>query len=436
MASKMSKINSGTILIAFLAVLSGLAGVYLLRQSMKQPPIAVVQQEEPSAPALPSRQTVPMTSRSLPAGHKISLDDVAIVKLTRDQIKDYGLRSAFMTNPKQIIGKTISKPLERGKTFDTANFYPEGTGPGIANRIKPGRRGVTVLLTPTNALMGFAGSGQSVDVLFHYGQNDSDEANRFDPTQRNPTSNQDPNDLRQRSRDRIERRYRNATVTLVENAEILALGDKTVPTEDANGLPEVSRVPVTLLVTPEDAKLIRVADGHGELSLTLRGPAEQVVTKLAKATQKTNLKATRLDSIIPLEPRVRAMQIYRGQKSTVMQFDQEDSLSHRVVDSPNANRVEQNTTYDSRLPTPWASQHSRDPKPNPTSFGRVNSPDEVSNLLQVPPASAFNQISEEDSIKDSIGKPSEPRVIVEPSPFQGVELSMPPIGESPWEELP
>jgi hypothetical protein len=197
---------------------------------------------------------------------------------------------------------------------------------------------------------------------------------------------------------------------------------------------------VTLLVTPEDAKLIRVADGHGELSLTLRGPAEQVVTKLAKATQKTNLKATRLDSIIPLEPRVRAMQIYRGQKSTVMQFDQEDSLSHRVVDSPNANRVEQNTTYDSRLPTPWASQHSRDPKPNPPSFGRVNSPDEVSNLLQVPPASAFNQISEEDSIKDSIkdsiGKPSEPRVIVEPSPFQGVELSMPPIGESPWEELP
>ncbi|MFK7768963.1 MAG: Flp pilus assembly protein CpaB [Mariniblastus sp.] len=360
----MSKVNSGTILLAFIAVLFGLGGTYLLRKSMQKTP-AVVADVVQAKIRPPQKLTVPMTSRSLEAGHRVALDDIALVRLSREDMKKYGIKSAFMTNPDQIIGKTLKEALKRGDTFDTKYFFPSGVGMGIAQRIKPGQRAITVSLTPTNALMGFAGAGQMVDVLFHYGEDSGDLSSgqaqgvRFDPT---ANSYQDPTtgmsgSGRGRSdrRSQREQEYQSATVTIVQNAEILALGDKAIPTGNLLGVPGDQRIPVTLLLSPGDAQKVKVADGHGELSLTLRSPTDREHVQLADTAK--------LDSILKMEDRVMAMQVFRGRGYSEMQFDSTRSLSPRIVDSPAAYDPSKADSYDPESSSPWVSKNGIPSKP-------------------------------------------------------------------------
>lgn len=307
----MTKINSGTILLGFLAVLFGLIGTWAIREYSRKPSAP-----EPQPVAESPRVLVPMASRTMEDGHRIKVDDVALVKMTRKQLKEQGIdKKAFITNSAQIIGKTVKSGIRRGETFDTREFYPEGTGPGIANRLKPGQRAVTVSLTPTNALMGFAGAGQQVDVLFHYGEQRK-VANEDNEPQSTPDTNKS-NPLK---------RFQSATVTLVQNAEILALGNSVVPTDDANGISSDQRVLVTLAVNPADAEAIRVADGNGELSLTLRGPDDRLAI--------ADLGEPRvLSEIIEIDSGVRQMEIYRGTQLTRVEFDANSTFEKSFANS-------------------------------------------------------------------------------------------------------
>ena len=358
----MSKVNSGTILLAFLAVLFGLGGTYLLRKSMNRTPAPRVEQVVRGATRPNSKITVPMTSRVLEAGHRVSLDDIALVRLTREDMKKYGIKAAFMTNPDQIIGKTLKQPLERGETFDTKYFYPLGIGMGISQRIKPGQRAITVLLTPTNALMGFAGAGQKVDVMFHYGEqnemgtdavsNSGPETTRFNsnrsthPTYANGRNGANGARSGNSRANSLDRKYRSATVTIVQNAEILALGDKAIPTNNSLGVPGDQRIPVTLLLSPGDAQKVKVADGHGELSLTLRAADDRSYVELADASK--------LENILKIEDSVRSIQVFRGQNQMDLHFDSADSISPRIVDSPKAYDPSKVEFYDPNNNMPWS----------------------------------------------------------------------------------
>jgi len=66
-------------------------------------------------------------------------------------------------------------------------------------------------------------------------------------------------------------------VTLVQKATILALGQRVNQTGNSSRLGPEERVRVTLAVKPDSAELIRVAEGHGELSLTLRGFGDEEI---------------------------------------------------------------------------------------------------------------------------------------------------------------
>ena len=68
--------------------------------------------------------------------------------------------------------------------------------------------------------------------------------------------------------DFVDQQLRSATATLVQSVEILALGRNSTPTDTSTGLTRDNLVSVTLAVDPRQAELIRVAEGHGELSLT------------------------------------------------------------------------------------------------------------------------------------------------------------------------
>ena len=89
------KLDSSTIMLGFIAILFGLAGTYALRQYLQEePPPPVV---EAPAPRPPQKVTVPLASRDIQAGTKISMDDVALYKMTREEMKKTIKAQSFMT---------------------------------------------------------------------------------------------------------------------------------------------------------------------------------------------------------------------------------------------------------------------------------------------------------------------------------------------------
>ena len=339
----MSRIDSGTILVAFFAILFGLAGAFLLRKSLR--PQTVVRPPAQVVRSAPTKITVPLASRALKAGTQITLDDIALFRLTRDEMKEHGIKRVFMSNPDQIIGKTVAADLKRGSTFDTKDFYAPGTGPGITSKLAPGQRAVTVEIDATSALIGFAGAGQSVDVLFHFGKDTrsadsySGTAGRSDVARgdvdatgawRPPHIDYNPprsyngyaSDYEHQNRWRrgVGKKFQSATVTLVQKATILALGQRVNQDGTSSRLGDAQRVRVTLAVAPESAELIRVAEGHGELSLTLRGEGDEEIVDLTEPKVLSNIIDMGSDDVVIVRPEVREMDIYRGQSRSRVQF--------------------------------------------------------------------------------------------------------------------
>ena len=358
----MQKLDSSTILLAFIAILFGLGGTYALRQYLRQAPPVVA---ETLAPKPPQKITVPLASRNIATGTRITMDDVALYKMTREEIKKSVKVHTFMTNPDQILGKLVMTPIKKGRPFNTEDFYPPGTIPGIGKRIPTGTRALTIMMEPTGALIGFAGPGQHVDVLFHYGQIGSLAGGAslggsgsgggagapnagFVPPHHlfNPPRNRDYfGNTIGGGGGGIGGGFgggsglQNATVTLVQDVEIMALGRESTPTDAARQLASDEKVPVTLAVSPRQAELIRVAAGHGVLSLTLRAPADEAHVVLRDPVT--------IDEIINVSKESNQMVIHRGTSVSRLNFAGSISVESKLSTA----QVNNNTNSDKANPS-------------------------------------------------------------------------------------
>jgi Flp pilus assembly protein CpaB len=221
--------------VVLFAVLIGLGGAFVVRQQMNRPAPASPQIPEPAkiAPMV----HVPIAAINLAHGHTVSLTDVGVISLTQEAYaKSEFASQSFMTAPWQIIGRTIMNPVKKGAAFTPDMLYPVGSGPGIADRLKPGYRAVTVSIENVGAVTGFARPGAVVDVLF---------------------------------RSKADRDRPEVTLTLLERIEVLALNTASVLNATVKLTDEGS---VTLAVTPPQAKVLKVVAGRGDLSLALRNP--------------------------------------------------------------------------------------------------------------------------------------------------------------------
>lgn len=337
-----TSLNAGTILLGFAAVLLGLGATYAVRVLTNRPAPA---EPAPVAVAKPKLVTVPLASRDIAAGTTLTIDDVALYKMSPEEVKEHCGNRSFMTNPSQIVGKISAKQIERGDTFTTEDFYAAGQRPHFADRLKPGLRAVTIKLTPDDALGGFASPGQSVDVLFHY---DASQATHGSATYGAGGASQsghgvafghhDFNPPRRRDyygntiggtggstlAESLGSDAQEATTTLVQAVEVLAIGSEAVPTDTAVTLPDTESITVTLAVTPRQAELLSVARGHGRLSLTLRSTDDTQFVKLVDPVT--------IDQIIKAEHSVHEMEIYRGKQLTRLQFEEGKFLQRRVFD--------------------------------------------------------------------------------------------------------
>ena len=242
----MSRLNPGTVLAGIFALLFAFTAAYVVRSFLVREP-----QAAPAAKAVvDTSMQVPSASSALLAGRTITLGDIAMrqmeIAVVRKKIEANELPADFMTNPEQIVGRILREPIKVGDSFSAALFYPEGTGPTVADKLKPGLRAVTISVTDTGLVSGFASPTTLVDVLFR-----SEELDNFPET----------------------------TFTLIEGIEVLAVGRSSYPNsqDDASSVQDrgPNLVHATLAVTPEQASTLLVLEGRGEMSLSLRSPDER-----------------------------------------------------------------------------------------------------------------------------------------------------------------
>ncbi len=286
----MSRISPGTLLLAVVAIAAGLLGAYIVKQNLeKQKEVAEVVAEVPQVETL----VVPVASTSLKAGREITLGDIALYRLSREQLAEQGIKGPFMNNTEQIIGRVLRGDLPAGQVFDTNAFYPEGMGPGVAELLEPGKRAITVPVEMDSAVAGFATPGTWVDVLF-----------RSAATQANTAK---------------EEALPEVAVTLLERVKVLAVNDNTFEGRRSAGQGASQGARVTLEVNPDDATALRVVDGRGTLALALRHPDDEL-----SFSRQNPLSLTELLNIPP--PQKHQMEIFRGKRVSRVDFEtQRDS---------------------------------------------------------------------------------------------------------------
>lgn len=282
----MSRISSGTMTVAIFALLLGLAGAYTVRQYMQPAPKA-----EAAAPKPPVNQGVAFASNDLIPGKVISFGDIVVMSLSPEQVKRRKLPPDAMTNTRFIIGRTLKTPLKKGDPFLTTDLYPEGMGPSVVERLKPGLRALTIPVNDLAAVSGFATPGSTVDVLF-----------------RSEESDVRPETL----------------MTIVENVEVLAHGQSVVPGMKDSTTAGRPTGMVTLAVSPEQAASLQVAIGHGELSLALRNPGDATLATGERSRMT-------LDRLMGIEGRnqPRRIEVFHGGSRQILQFQDNAFLDER-----------------------------------------------------------------------------------------------------------
>ncbi|MFW6125349.1 MAG: Flp pilus assembly protein CpaB [Pirellulales bacterium] len=293
------------------AILFGLVGAYGLRQYLYEEPVAAVQ------PPAPATIQVPLASNDLVAGKTLALGDVVLMPMTEADMQQRGWPlTATMLSPQQIVGRILRKSVAAGEPFLTSNLYAAGLGPNLADRLTPGYRAVTVPIHDSAAVGGFAAPGTLVDVVF-----------RGSPPARSGEAN-----------------LPEATFTLLEGVEVLALDNATTP--GSRGTDGVSSV--TLAVTREQANTLKAVEGRGELSLALRHPEERDLAGLASKVTLEELMG------IQPEPEPFTAEIYRGASRQTVTFRRARVTEERFGGVQRADRIQPNAPVRSTVAPPQA----------------------------------------------------------------------------------
>lgn len=233
----MSRLGPATLIVLIVAILLGMVGAYGVRQYLRVPPapkvVSVVEVPKPK------KYRVPFALVDLPAHRKVVISDITSIELTREEVAKRKLPTDASLDFRYVIGRVLKEPVPAKGPFPISKFYPAGVEPNLADLLKPGQRAVTVPIRAVDAAGGFATPGSLVDVVF-----------RSKPTE---------------VKDLI---VPEVTLTLLQNVLVLALGNSSFP-----GMPPKGAAnSVTVAVTPDQAQMLQVVEGKGELSLAMRAP--------------------------------------------------------------------------------------------------------------------------------------------------------------------
>ncbi len=178
---------------------------------------------------------VVVAKANLAAGSEIGDGNMA----TRHVPKDYVYPETILPgNFDKVRGQTLAKALAKGQPL-LSGYLSEGGVAGLSDKLKEGRRAVTINVDEVSSINGLIHPGDRIDLLF---------------SGRGGASG-------------------GSVVPLLQNLKVLATGSQYLPADGQPGQDKfgLTYSTLTLDVTPEDAARITLARELGILTATLRG---------------------------------------------------------------------------------------------------------------------------------------------------------------------
>jgi len=222
---------------------------------------------------IPERQVevatvfVAVASEDLPVG----------TMLTKDQIKVVGwpkgspVEGSF-SSPDALVGRGLIQSVKGNEPLTENKLAPLAAGAGLPPSIPPGMRALSVRVKDVIGVAGFTVPGTRVDVLVTLRANETTMSR-----------------------------------AVVSNIQVLTAGTRYDQEQSKNGQPIPTTV-VTLMVTPEDAERITLAENSGAITLVLRNPLDVV---------PTDTKGVRLASLMGAPDPAPVVKTDKGQRRVV-----------------------------------------------------------------------------------------------------------------------
>jgi pilus assembly protein CpaB len=212
---------------------------------------------------------VAVAAQNLPLGTMLTKDHIKIVGWPANS----PLAGSHET-PDKIIGRGLIQAVAENEPLTESKLAPIQAGAGLPPSIPAGMRALSVSVNEVIGVAGFTVPGTRVDVLVT---------------------------IRQQNGDSLAR-------TVVSNIQVLTAGTRYDQEAAKDGKPLPSSV-VTLMVTPEDAERITLAQNTGSIMLVLRNPLD---------TLPTETKGARMASLIGAPLPAPVEKVVKGQPRMVV----------------------------------------------------------------------------------------------------------------------
>lgn len=230
-----------TIMVVFLALFSG-AGMA----------VGVLQSNRPKNAGMGTTEVefVLIAIAEIERGRTVTKAEVEVREWPKGLAPEDTLRTE-----EQAIGRAAVGKILVGEFVRSAKLAEEGAGFGLAPSIPVGKRALTVMASrASTSVAGFVLPGSRVDVL-----------------------------LNLKAGGRGDETGGGSTTTLLQAVEILAV-DQKQDAPETNQFDPKGLTSVTLLVTPEEANVLDLAQNMGTLSLALRNSSDMSDADVLPAT--------------------------------------------------------------------------------------------------------------------------------------------------------
>ena len=194
--------------------------------------------------SIPVRQVEVATRHVVVAAENLPLG----TRVSKEQVKVVGWPAATpvegsFASVDEIVGRGLIQPVQANEPLTEIKLAPKEAGAGLSPSIPPGMRALSVKVNDVIGVAGFTVPGARVDVVVVVKGGDNSMAR-----------------------------------VVVSNLQVLTAGTKYDIEQAKDGKPIPSSV-VTLLVTPEQAERITLAQTNGSITLVLRNPLDVAPTE-------------------------------------------------------------------------------------------------------------------------------------------------------------
>jgi len=206
----------------------------------------------PGSSGEPRLVDILVAARDVEAYSRLGTEDVRVEKLPFDEAEDL-LRKGAFRDPLQVAGRVTEVPVRAGDLVVPDMFVRRESGLLITTALAQGKRAVSLSLSDSMGIERILYPGCYVDVI---------------ASMTVPTGSQGE--------------LQPLSMTLLQSAYVLAVGDRSVVSPEGDGdtasasrsFAGAARPSVTLLVTPDEAELLKLAMAEGSVSLSLRDPRD------------------------------------------------------------------------------------------------------------------------------------------------------------------